>query len=228
LLLVTIAIAAGTAGALALATDLPVSIAGVAIAAAIVPAAAVVGLGIVWLQPLLALGALTLLLLNMVLINITAFLALRSLGYRSSSDDSGVETLQFDRRTIIYAIGAIAVILLLGVMTVSTYQYFLFGQTVNRNVNDVLSQPPYTHLELVQVQTDYGGGPVFERPTKRTVTIIIRRSSNETYPHLSAVLQRRIAADTDKAVTVSVRFIDYQQTTPRERNETGGSHRLVA
>lgn len=225
LLTLSIAIVAGAAGALALATDLPVAIAGVAVAAAIVPAAAAVGLGIVWLQSLLALGALAVLLMNVVFINVTAFIALWSFGYRSSSDDSVVETITLDRRRLAYAIGAAAVILLLTVVAVSTYQYFLFGQTVNHNVNDVLSQPKYAQLELVQVQTDYNGGMIVGESKKGSVTVIVRRFSNEANPHLSGALQRRIAADTDKTVTVSVRFIDYQQTTPTRNRANGPTRR---
>ncbi len=222
LLTLTIAIAAGAAGALALATDLPVAIAGVAVAAAIVPAAAAVGLGIVWRQPLLGLGALAVLLMNMVFINITAFLALWSIGYRSSSNTTIVESIQLDHRTIIYTIGAVAVVFLLVVLAASTYQYFLFGRTVNHNVNDVLSQPSYASLELVHAQTDYGGGTIVDGSNNTSVTIIVRRPSNETYPHLSGALQRQITADTNRPVAVSVQFIDYQRTSSAGQKEERG------
>lgn len=222
LLTLTIAIAAGTAGALALATDLPVAIAGVAVAAAIVPAAGAVGLGIVWRQPLLGLGALAVLLMNMVFINITAFLALWSIGYRSPSNSTIVESLQLDQHTIIYTIGAAAVLFLLVVMAVSTYQYFLLGRTVNHNVNDVLSQPSYASIELIQIQTDYGGGTIVDGSKNASVTVIVRRSSNETHPHLSGALQRQITADTNRPVAVSVQFIDYQRTSSAGHKEERG------
>lgn len=145
-LTLTIAIFAGAGGALALATDLPVSIAGVAVAAAIVPAAAAVGLGIVWVQPVLAIGALVLLLVNVILINITAYIALWAIGYRSPSSSNLRDNVSFDLRTIAGVVGAVIVALLLMGVLISTYQYFIFSQAVNHNVDDVLSDPEYSQL----------------------------------------------------------------------------------
>ena len=84
LLALAIAVAAGAVGALALATDLPTAITGIAVAAAIVPAAAAAGVGIVWNEPLVVIGAIVLLVMNVVAINLTAYVGLVALGYRSS------------------------------------------------------------------------------------------------------------------------------------------------
>ncbi|WP_254546794.1 TIGR00341 family protein [Halomarina pelagica] len=213
-LTLTIAVFAGGAGALALATDLPVSIAGVAVAAAIVPAAAAVGLGVVWRQPLLALGALALLLINVVLINLTAYLALWAFGYRSSSSNELRNAVSFDRRTVAGILGAAVVgILIVGVL-ISTYQYFIFTQTVNRNVNDVLTQSEYSRLELERAHAAYGGASLVGDQRPASITVVVSRSSGERYPRLSRTLQRRIVEDTNRAVTVQVRFLDYQRTDP--------------
>ncbi|WP_227380726.1 TIGR00341 family protein [Haladaptatus halobius] len=213
-LTLTIALFAGGAGALALATDLPVAIAGVAVSAAIIPAAAAVGLGVVWLQPLLALGALALLLVNVLLINITAFIALWAFGYRSFNSSNLRDVISLDLRTIVGVASALVVGFLLVGILISTYQYLLFAQTVNHNVNEVLTQSKYSQLELEQAYTAYGGGRFSGKQASGSVTVVIGRSSNESYPRLSQTLQQRIAEDTPRAVTVQVRFIDYQQTTP--------------
>ena len=95
LLTLIIAISAGFAGALALATDLPVSIAGVAVAAAIIPAVATAGIGTVWGLPIVVLGAIVLLLMNIVFINLSAYVTLISLGYRSSVSRASGRTREY-------------------------------------------------------------------------------------------------------------------------------------
>ncbi|MFC4986231.1 TIGR00341 family protein [Saliphagus infecundisoli] len=209
-----VAIFAGAGGALALATDLPVSIAGVAVAAAIVPAAAAVGLGIVWLQPLLAIGALVLLLINVILINITAYIALWGIGYRSTSSNNFREIVSFDLRTVAGAVGAVVVALLLVGVLISTYQYFIFTQTVNQNVDDVLSESEYSELKLEQSRLAYGGGTLLGDHQSDSITVVVGRSSDTDHPELSKTLQQQITADTSREVTVQVRFLDYQQTPP--------------
>lgn len=213
LLTFTIAIVAGTAGALALSTDLPVAIAGVAVAAAIVPAAAAVGVGVVWNQLPLALGAFALLLVNVVFINLTALIALLAFGYRPSDLGEFSNELSLSLRTVVGAVVTVAVVILVAGVLFSTYQYVLFDQTVNRNVNDVLSESEYAGLELVEVQTDYNGASLFGQ--EGTATVVVSRTSEKTYPKLSETLQQQIATDTNRAVTVKVRFIEYQQSEPR-------------
>ncbi|WP_227379779.1 TIGR00341 family protein [Haladaptatus halobius] len=215
-LTLTIALFAGGAGALALATDLPVAIAGVAVSAAIIPAAAAVGLGVVWLQPLLALGAFSLLLVNVLLINVTAFIALWAFGYRSSNSSTLRDVISLDLRTVIGVVGMLVVALLLAGILITTYQYLLFSQTVNHNVNEVLTQPKYSQLELEQAYTAYGRGPFSGNQASGSVTVVVGRSSNNRYPRLSLTLQQRISEDTPRAVTVQVRFIEYQQTSPAQ------------
>ncbi|ELZ33404.1 hypothetical protein C474_04970 [Halogeometricum pallidum JCM 14848] len=82
-LILTIAIAAGAASALALATDQGVVLAGVAVAAAVIPAAAAGGVGLAWRQFSVAFGAFAVLLLNVGCINVTSYVTFRLLGYRS-------------------------------------------------------------------------------------------------------------------------------------------------
>ncbi|WP_254536638.1 TIGR00341 family protein [Halomarina litorea] len=210
-----IAIFAGAAGALALATDLSVSLAGVAVAAAIVPAAAAVGLGVVWVKPLLALGAIVLLLMNLLLINVSAFVALTLFGYRGSANVALREYVTFDLRSVGYAVVGVVVLVALVVSVVSTYQYLVFVETTNHNVEAVLGEGQYEDLELVDVQTDYGAEFLYPSSESETVRVVVSRSAGEEYPDLSRALQREIAADTPRGVTVQVQFVDYQQTTPQ-------------
>ncbi|MFC4359504.1 TIGR00341 family protein [Halobium salinum] len=208
-----IAVFAGAAGALALATDLSVSLAGVAVAAAIVPAGSAVGLGVVWVKPMLALGAVVLLLMNILLINVSAFVALTLFGYRSPASARLRDYLRFDVGTVAYAaLGAVVLVLLVGSL-VSTYQYFVLVETVNQNVDEVLTEEPYASLELVDVQTDYEARLVAPAEPD-TVTVVVGRAAGTEYPDLSAALQGAIAEDATRPVTVRVRFQSYQETTP--------------
>ncbi|WP_267462352.1 DUF389 domain-containing protein [Halococcus agarilyticus] len=209
LLTLVIAVVAGAAGALALATDLPVAIAGVAVAAAIVPAAAAVGIGVVWSQPLLALGAFALLLVNVVFINLTALVALFGFGYRPSNLGGFSESLSFTPQTVISTVATVALVVLVVAVLFSTYQYFLFGQTVNRNVDEVLAQPEYSDLELASVSTEYGAAGLLGR--EGSVTVVVARTAGQQYPQLPERLRNRIAAETNRAVTVEVRFIEYRR-----------------
>lgn len=213
LLTLIIAVAAGFAGALALATDLPVSIAGVAVAAAIVPAAATAGISIVWGQPLLLAGAVVLLLMNIVFINLAAYVGLVSLGYRSSILGSLRENVSVSARTGAYALVLVVFLVLVVVTVAATSQHIAFEQAVNEDVEAVLGSDQYASLELVSVETGYSDGNLFGRAESVTVTVS-RSSSDAEYEALAERLRTRITEDTGRPVTVSVRFVDYQQSTP--------------
>ncbi|HET7324717.1 MAG TPA: TIGR00341 family protein [Halococcus sp.] len=209
LLTLVIAIVAGAAGALALSTDLPVAIAGVAVAAAIVPAAAAVGIALVWTEPQLALGAFALLVVNVVFINLTALISLVVFGYRPANLGGFSESLSLTPRTVASAVVAVVVVVIVVAVFFSTYQYFLFDQTVNHNVNEVLSESDYSGLELASAQTEYGAAGLFG--TEGSVTVVVARTAGKQYPKLPERLLKHIAADTNRNVTVEVQFIDYRR-----------------
>ena len=227
MLTLVIAIAAGLAGALALATDLPVSIAGVAVAAAIVPAAATAGIGVVWGQPLVVLGAVVLLLMNIVFINLAAYGALFALGYRSSVIRGVREHASFSVRTGAYALVVLFFLVVVALTAVGTYQHLAFEQDVNREVQAALDESEYRSLELVSVSTEYNDANVLGQV--ESVTVTVSRSSDEEYERLDERLRERIGDRTGRPVTVSVRFLDFQQARAPEstRRSEGLLERLV-
>ena len=202
LLALAITIAAGTVGALAIATDLPTAITGIAVAAAIVPAAAAAGIGIVWGEPLVVVGAVILLVMNVVTINLAVYIALVALGYRSSIVAGARENLSFDLRMEAYTLAIVVFVLALA--TFGTYQYLTFEQSTNEEV-------PYRSLELMSVSTSYTGD-VFNVGGESAVTVTVGRSSNVEYPLLAPQLQTRIGAAINRPVTVQIRFVDYEQS----------------
>jgi uncharacterized hydrophobic protein (TIGR00271 family) len=212
LLTLVIAIAAGFAGALAVATDLPVSLAGVAVAAAIVPAAAVAGIGTAWGQRLVVAGAVVLLLMNIVLLNITAYLTLLALGYRSAVIDSVRTSAGVSVRSGAYAVIVLLFLVVVAFTAVGTYQHLVFEQEVNDEVQEVLAGPEYGSLELAKVTTEYNDASVFSDDV--SVTVTVERSSGQQYQGLAEEFHGEIDGQTDRSVQVSVRFVDYQRARP--------------
>ena len=213
LLTLAIAVAAGFAGALALATDLPVSIAGVAVAAAIVPALATAGIGTVWGQPVVVLGATVLLLMNIVFINIAAYLTLVLLGYRSSMIRHIREDTSLSLRTGAYAVVVVLFVVVLLLTTAGTYQHLVFEQAVNQEVQQTLGGAQYSDLELAGVGTSYGVDALSDDPT---VTVTVSRTSEREYQQLPQALRANISDRTGQRVAVQVRFVDYEESTPPE------------
>lgn len=218
LLTLVIAIAAGLAGALALATDLPVSIAGVAVAAAIVPAASAAGIGVVWGEPLMVLGAIVLLLMNIVFINLSAYVALISLGYRSSVIRSLREDVQVSARTGAYTVLVVLFAVVVALTAAGTYQHVAFEQAVNQEVQTTMDDPEYSSLELGTVQTDYNHMNVLS--SEISVTVTVTRTTDFAYDDLDETLQTRISEATGRPVTVNVQFQDVERAEP-DPSETG-------
>ena len=212
LLTVVIAIAAGLAGALALATDLPVSIAGVAVAAAIVPAASAAGIGVVWGEPLMVLGAVVLLLMNIVFVNLSAYVALVSLGYRSSVIRSLREDVRVSARTGGYAVLVVLFVAVVALTAAGTYQHVAFEHDVNQEVQATMDDPEYDSLELGTVRTDYNHMNVLS--SEISVSVTVSRTTDFAYDDLDETLQTRISEATGRPVTVNVQFRDVERAEP--------------
>ncbi|XVH33684.1 DUF389 domain-containing protein (plasmid) [Haloferacaceae archaeon DSL9] len=215
LLAITIAVVAGAAGALALATDLPVSIAGVAVAAAIVPATGVMGIGVVWGQPMLVLGASALLFANVAFVNGTALLGLLAVGYRPSNLSGFSDGFPISPRTAFSALGVVVLGALVVAVFAMTVQFAVFEQTVAANVDEVMSESVYSDLELVDVRTEYSDTHLFGR--EDTVTVVVARTAGTSHPSFPDAVQRAIEDDTDRTVTVQVQFVEYERAESRTR-----------
>lgn len=212
LLTFAIALSAGVVGALALATDLPVSLAGVAVAAALVPAVAAAGLGVVWGKPLLVLGALVLVFMNVVFINLSAYAGLAALGYRTSVVRDLTEDVSLSARSAGYALVVALFVVALAGTSVATYQHLGFEQSVNRDVQTVLADETYDELELVGVQTQYSDVGVLGQP--ESVTVTVSRTTGSEYPNLADRLRERIRTGTGRSVSVEVRYVDTDRSRP--------------
>lgn len=200
-LTLAVGIAAGIAGALGIATALPVSIVGVMIAAALLPAAAATGIGVAWNEPSVAVGASVLLVANLVSINAAGFATLRGFGYRSSDTDT----------SRLPTIGVVLIAAVLAGAVVGAGAAFAtqasFENEVNGAVSDVIEEEQYEDLELAQTRVDFVVVPGSDGPNVR---VIVHRPVGEAYPNLAGDLATAIRSKTGRDVSVEVQFVDTQ------------------
>ncbi|WP_152039579.1 TIGR00341 family protein [Salinigranum salinum] len=214
-----VGVCAGAAGAFGLATDLPVSLVGVAVAAALIPAAAAVGIGVAWGYPVVAFGAAVLLVVNILTITASGAVALWYLGYRP---EQWRETTPRDAlrsgglNATIAALLAIAVVT--GGVGAAVVEQSAFENATNDAVEDVLDASAYDELDLLTVQVEFTSFGLADAP--REVTVRVRRPADESYPAFPRRLEDEVTAATDTDVTVSVEYVETATTTTsRESRE---------
>ncbi|MFC6731189.1 MULTISPECIES: TIGR00341 family protein [unclassified Haladaptatus] len=200
-----VGICAGAAGAFGLATALPASLVGVMIAAALIPAAAAVGIGVAWGYPTVAAGAFVLLVMNAAAINLAGFSVLRYLGYKSGRVDNDGHSGP--------SLGAIAAVLIvvgsLGAAGAVTSQQVSFENTVNSEVEDILSQPAYDELELVRVDTSIADEGVFT--DEQRVSVVVRRPPDRSYPSLAPTIADAVKGHTDQKIVVEITYVEQER-----------------
>lgn len=211
ILAIAVGLASGAAAAFGLATKGEVSIVGVMIAAALVPSAATAGIGVAWGQYVVAVGALLLLALNVVLINVSGFLMLWYLGYRP--DDIDESMLDIDSIREAAAVGATVLIAALVVLAVGAG--FVYQSSFERSVNDVvtdtLDDDDFSGLAVEGTTIAYSApGPLDSGPI--SVTVVIARTTDQSYPELPQVLDRRITEQTGREVIVRINYVDYESS----------------
>ena len=205
-----VGVSAGAAGAVGLATALPVSLVGVMIAAALIPAAAAVGVGIAWGIPAVALGAGILLLVNVAAVNLVAVVVLWGLGFRPDTWTDGwpdMSTLRAHAPTVLAIVVLTAAFV--GATGVTAEQMEVEGE-VNGAVTGVLADSQYRHLQLLSVSTQFGGISIYR--LDREVTVELSRPDGARYPALAPRLDRRIERAIGERAAVTVRYDDRRTT----------------
>lgn len=205
LLALGVGVCAGIAGAIGIATGLPVSLVGVMVAAALIPAAAAVGIGLAWGDPSVALGALVLLLANVGSINIGGAATLRVMGYQAIANEKR------RRRRSVIAVAVVVLIVLVGAgMAVAAQASF--ENDVNEGVESVLDENAYEELELDRVQTEFVAGRGAETTS---VTVELNRPVDEPYPNLAETLADVLSTKTGYDVHVTVEFTEQQRSASK-------------
>lgn len=212
LLTLLVALCAGAAGGIGLATELPVSIVGVAVAAATVPAAAAVGIGIAWVIPAVAVGALTLLAVNIAGIVFAGTLSLWYLGYRpafwetTESTRERLRAVLSDRATWVALVFLLVTVVGPGALLTS---HIVFENQTTGAVQSVLDDSAYESLELASVRVDFD--TLGLDGSTRDVTVTVRRPADERYPALASELSQSITDTTGAEAAVIVEFEEEQR-----------------
>ncbi|QLG49547.1 TIGR00341 family protein [Natrinema halophilum] len=206
LLSLVIALGAGIAGVVSIATGTSVALVGVMIAAALIPPAGVAGISLAWGQPSAAIGATVLVLVNLLSVNLAGLLTLWYAGYRPENLFQLGET---ERRLRQRIVGLVLIVLVfavfLGGITYSSYETSNFEQNAREEVEAVLAQEEYEEYQLLEFEVVMGDDYPFRNPERVIVTI--GGPPNGSPPELATVLDERINRHTDQSVAVEVRYV---------------------
>jgi uncharacterized hydrophobic protein (TIGR00271 family) len=206
---VLLGLCAGAAAALGVATDLPLSLVGVAIAAAVVPAAAAVGIGVVWGFPVVALGAATLLVVNTASILLAGAVTLWLLGYRPETPEDRGRGILGPVREHRRVLGTVLVLLaVVAAPSAAIADHVAFENTANDVMQETLERPAYRDLSLVSVRAEFTDLGLLG--ATQTVTVRVTRPVDRPYPGLADELGGRLSERTGERVVVSVEFVEQQ------------------
>jgi uncharacterized hydrophobic protein (TIGR00341 family) len=222
LLALVVALGAGVAGGVSLATGVSAALVGVMIAAALVPPLGVIGIAIAWGRPAPVFSASVLVLVNTLSINLTALVVLWHMGYRPDhwfrEDDARLAT----QKRVGALVAAILVLsTFLGVVTYDSYRTATFEGEVRGDIEELLDQPQYDRLTLLDVRFRYDDPVPPRQPTR--VTVVVGQPTGEPAPTLARPLERRIddaldalalpgPLDPPEDVRVRVRYVGMETT----------------
>lgn len=206
ILSLVLALGAGTAGVLSLATGTASAIVGVMIAAALVPPAATVGIGLVWGMPIVATDAAILVAVNLLAITLAGLVAFWHLGYRPQSWLGLHRTrwTMLKRGTaVVLAIAVISVPLL--ITTQSKIQGSKLEEQVEGDVAKILGNARYDDVDLRKVK-------VVKDPTTLThppdeVVVVLGVPPDSSYPRIHAKIITRITGQTNRDIDVRVEYV---------------------
>ena len=200
-----LALAAGAAGVLSLATRTKSAIVGVMIAAALIPPAATSGLGIAWGYPIVAIDAGILVVVNLLSINLAGLGVFWYLGYRPPTW-LGVEHSRKTvlKRSVILVLVLLAVSIPLWVNTNSKIQGAQLEDSVETNVREALEQPQYSDVAVERVEVKKDPSDITHPP--KQVVVVLGIPPGTHYPQLSDVVGEVITKQTSRDIGVRVEY----------------------
>jgi uncharacterized hydrophobic protein (TIGR00271 family) len=155
LLSLVVALVAGIAGIISIATAAGRALVGVMMAAALLPPAAIIGIGIAWTQPAVAIQSGILLLVNLLAINFAGLVTLWFLGYRPQSWIEIPRT----RRALLVRGGVLFVAILITAAYLWNVTYAGARRTqlenaIEGDVEQLLDKEPYANVSLIGVRVE--------------------------------------------------------------------------
>jgi uncharacterized hydrophobic protein (TIGR00271 family) len=214
-----IALGAGAAGAVSLASGVSSALVGVMIAAALVPPTAVVGIGIAWGEPQTVVGSAVLVLVNILAINLVALVVLWRMGYRPKlwfrEEEARATTL---KRIAVLAAVLLVLTGLLGAFTYSSYRTSEFERGATAAIEAEL--PP--EATLLDLAVTYEGFPL---QTPQRIVVTVGHPPSTTPPSVANTIRDRVTALApdplgpfgDESIRVEIRYVDVDRATATGR-----------
>lgn len=204
LLSLVVALVAGIAGVISIATGAGITLVGVMMAAALLPPAATVGIGIAWGEPSVALQSGVLLGVNLLAINFAGLSTLWYLGYRPQSWIQIPRTRRaLLRRSGILLIAILVCTAFLWNATYASVQRTQFEHAVEEELSDLLSEPGYANVTLVGISVTQDRGAI--APRSEEITVTIARPPGEDYPGIRREIDDRVESQAGYNVTTNLR-----------------------
>jgi len=205
-----VALGAGVAGALSLASGVSSAIVGVMIAVALIPPAATVGIGIAWGLPVVSLGSGVLALVNILSINLAALLVLWYRGYRPQR----WFRLDEARATTLKHIGALAVAIalisvFLGGVTFTSFQNAETESAIREDVNAVVGSERYSSVTLLDTEVSYSDAIIQREPERVIVTV--GAPPNATSSGLAARIDTRVDETVGHDIDTRVQYVTVER-----------------
>ena len=206
LLSLVIALGAGVAGVLSIATGVSVALVGVMIAAALIPPAAAAGIAFAFGEPMAAVGSTALVFVNVLSVNLAGMITLWYTGYRPESLFE-LEVTQKRVRRQIAVLGLVVLIFsaFLGGITYSSYVVGTFEEDATEEVEALLDEE-YEELRLVDLEVKLDNDYPFRGPDR--VEITLAGPPGEIYPGLTETIHERVSQHTDDRIAVEVRYVE--------------------
>ncbi|PSQ45109.1 TIGR00341 family protein [Halobacteriales archaeon SW_6_65_15] len=203
LLSLVVALVAGMAGVISIATAAGRALVGVMMAAALLPPAAIVGIGIAWWEPAVAIQSSVLLAVNILAINFAGLVTLWYLGYRPQSWIQVPQT----RRALLKRGGTLFV----AILVVSA---FLFNVTyadakrsqledaIEEDVSTLIDAESYGNVSLVDVKVEQDRTSLNNRTEK--VMITLGRPPSEQHSELHQKIRTTVQQRVGHNLTVEI------------------------
>ncbi|MFP8951463.1 TIGR00341 family protein [Natrialbaceae archaeon A-arb3/5] len=206
LLSLAVALGAGVAGIVSIATGISVALVGVMIAAALIPPAAAAGIALAWGEPSAAIGSTALVLVNVLSVNLAGLVTLWYAGYRPENLFSLSKTEQRVRKRVIgLAVIVLIFAVFLGGITYSSYALATFEENAQSEAELVLSDEEFAEYRLIDIEVVTDEEYPFVGPERTIVTI--GGPPGDPEPGLADTLSQRINLHTDEQVVVEIRYI---------------------
>ncbi len=203
-----VALGAGVAGVVSLASGVSTALVGVMIAVALIPPAAVVGIGIAWSAPLVSLGSGVLVLVNVLSINLAALVVLSLEGYSPKrwfrTDEARATTL---RLAGALAAAIVVLSLFLGGVTYDSYTGAVTEERIRADVADAVAGAGGDE-RLLSVAVHSTNAVVFGHPERVVVTVGIPPGDGR--PDLAERLDAAADRAAGRDVATEVRYVTVQ------------------